>query len=281
MTWIVRALVALLAGVIATSALAQNAPPPQQQSAPVTAPFPPLTAPQQQQLDQLLLRWEQQGKNIKTLRCDFRRWERDNVFNKVTEGLGELYYAAPDRGTYRVRVGNDEHWTEQWVCDGNSIYEYDAVKKEVIQRILPANLRGKAITDGPLPFLFGTEAEKLKQRYWLRLVQPPPNQPVQLYALEAYPKLQQDAANFSKAELLLQADTLLPYALKLDQPNGKDEVVHTFANIKVDDLLQQLKNVLTAPRTPLGWKHRVEDLSEEAPPPAPTAQRPQPPATRR
>ena len=37
---------------------------------------------------------------------------------------------------------------------------------------MPPELQGKAIVDGPLPFLFGADAQKLKQRYYLRIITP-------------------------------------------------------------------------------------------------------------
>ena len=53
---------------------------------------------------------------------------------------------------------------EHWVCDGTSIYEYRTEQKQLVERPIPKEMQGKAIVDGPLPFLFGAEAAKLKQR---------------------------------------------------------------------------------------------------------------------
>jgi len=81
-------------------------------------------------------------------------------------------------GQRAVRVSGDakedpkgERWSK-WICDGNSIFEYNRQKKQVIEYPLPPESRGKAISDGPLPFLFGAEAQKLKQRYYLHVITP-------------------------------------------------------------------------------------------------------------
>ena len=37
---------------------------------------------------------------------------------------------------------------------------------------LPKEMQGEAIADGPVPFIFGAKADKMKQRYWIRDVTP-------------------------------------------------------------------------------------------------------------
>ena len=61
---------------------------------------------------------------------------------------------------------------EHWVCDGENVYEYRHDQKQLVVRPIPPAMQGQAIVDGPLPFLFGAEADKLKARYWMRAEQP-------------------------------------------------------------------------------------------------------------
>ncbi|MGD9648803.1 MAG: hypothetical protein AB7U73_24035 [Pirellulales bacterium] len=145
---------------------------------------------------------------------------------------------------------------EHWICDGKAIFELNAEKKQVIERVLPEHMRGKAIADGPLPFIFGAKAATLNQRYWMRLKRPPPGQESKI-CLEAFPKLQQDAANFQRAELMLDPQGLTPFALQLDLPNGKNITVHQFYNVRTSDPLDGIKDFLM-PRVPTGWTHLVE-----------------------
>ena len=66
--------------------------------------------------------------------------------------------------------------TEWWSCDGKSIFEVrDKPQKLVVERPLPPEMYGKAITDGPLPFVFGAKAEVLKIRYYMRIIPPAAN----------------------------------------------------------------------------------------------------------
>lgn len=241
----------------------------------IPAPFE-LTPQEQADLDRLLFDWERKSEQIKLFKCDFKRWEYDNVFNKRTVGLGELKYRSPDRGNYRVADEKTGESIEHWICDGNAIFELNAEKKQVIERVLPEHMRGKAIADGPLPFIFGAKAATLKQRYWMRLKRAPAGQESKI-CLEAFPKLQQDAANFQRAELLLDPQGLTPFALQLDLPNGKNITVHQFYNTKTSDPLDGIKDFLM-PRVPTGWTHLVEQPETVPAEPAPPAPGPAPSA---
>ena len=84
---------------------------------------------------------------------------------------------------------------EHWVCNGTSIYEFRHGDRQLRETKLPPELRGKAISDGPLPFVFGAKADTLKKRYFMRLVTPP-GVTDQIW-LESLPRFQADAANFA------------------------------------------------------------------------------------
>ena len=152
------------------------------------APFV-LSESQQKLLDQILIKWEKQSDKVKTYKCSFTRWEYDLAFGnpkddwKKSEGQGQIKYKAPDCGEYIVSslvefdptTGNTKPKTEgldHWLCDGKAIFEFNAEKKQLIERRLPPELQGKAIADGPLPFIFGAKADQLKRRYWMRDVTP-------------------------------------------------------------------------------------------------------------
>ena len=74
-------------------------------------------------------------------------------------------------------------------------------------------MQGKAISDGPLPFVFGAKADTLRKRYFMRIITPP-GVTDQIW-LESLPRYQADAANFSKVELILQARDLMPFAIQI------------------------------------------------------------------
>jgi hypothetical protein len=144
--------------------------------------------------------------------------------------------------------------------------------------MLPEEMKGKAISDGPLPFIFGAKAEQLKRRYWMRDVTPTAHVGKQIW-LEARPKFQQDAANFHKATVILNERTFLPEALQIIPPGipVADDKVHAytafgFSDPMVNDPLAILKRDFATPLTPPFWKRMmVEDPAAQAENPAPPA----------
>ena len=128
---------------------------------------------------------------------------------------------------------------------------------------MPPELQGKGIGDGPLPFVFGIEAQKLKQRYFMRIITPP-NVQNEVW-LEAYPRYQQQAAEFSKVQVILQiagpTKALLPYAIQIYSPNGKDRTVYQLQNPN-DQSAVVFGGVLggdwTKPSIPFGWTKKTD-----------------------
>ncbi|MDC0935286.1 hypothetical protein OAS39_03290, partial [Pirellulales bacterium] len=136
------------------------------------------------------------------------------------------------------------------------VYQY--VHREKILEVtpLPPELRGTSIVDGPLPFLFGAEAKKLMQRYWIRPKQGTP----EMIWLEAYPRWQSDAVNYSRVEIMLDRKTMTPTAMQLHAPNGQSRAVYKFSNPAVNGTLDALfGSLFSAPRTPIGYKRVVRE----------------------
>jgi TIGR03009 family protein len=281
------------------------------------APAPPSQPPvpkgfalsesQQRLLDQVLLKWEKQSDKVKTFKCSFSRWEYDPTWGpkahdfQTSKGEGEIKYAAPDRGEFqitelfeydskKVDYVRKTEGLDYWVCNGKAIFEFNSQKKQLIERRLPPELQGKAITDGPLPFIFGAKADQLKRRYWMRDATPKEEVGKTIW-LDAVPKFQQDAANYQRATVVLTEADCMPFALRIFLPGGSSDTAYKFKNIKVNDILGKLD--FTAPRLSatqvlMNWKHIVEkDPAEEqkAAPPAPEepkqAKRPAPAAQRK
>ncbi len=253
---------------------------PAEPPAPPKAPPPPfvLTPEQQAQVDRVLMLWEQHNRTVKTFECDFKRWVYDVVFAppgrplepKFVE-MGIIKFAAPDRGLFRIdkeekdgkEVAIEDSRAEHWLCDGTSVYQYIPSRKRVEEHRLPPELRGKAIANSPLPFLFGAEAQNLKQRYFIRLVASPPGVNDQVW-LETYPRYQQDAANFRRATFIIAAKDLSPIGLELLQPNGRDYTTYRFDEIVVNAKWRPFQGDPFRPFTPWGWKM----YPDPTPPPA-------------
>jgi TIGR03009 family protein len=290
----------LVAAAMAGSVLAQNYPPrdagpdqpvqpqtpvliqraPQQpgqqseQQQPPAAPFT-LTPQEESQVDRVLGLWEQRNKGIKTFDSTFTRWVYDvvalgpNVPKSID--FGTIRYAAPDRGSYSVdatekngqKAPVEGGQAEKWICDGKSVFFFDATKKQLVEHKLPPALQGKAIADSPLPFLFGAQAQKLKQRYWIKINPLPPGVQDQI-ELEAWPRYQQDKANFDHANFIITASKMEPYALKIVDTNKQDYRVYRFDDIVINNPLRLFSSDPFRAVTPFGWQKIIEE--------APTAQ---------
>ena len=242
-----------------------------------------LSPVEQQFVDQILQMWENESAKIKTFDCQFERWEYDPVFGPggnipAIKSRGQLTYAKPDKGSFKINEirrwtqkdpNGEGDWVlqehevgEHWVCDGKAIYEYKHEKKQLIVQPLPEEMRGKSIVDGPLPFLFGAEADKLKRRYWIRSKQ---SDETKIW-LEAYPRTQADAANYQHVEVMLDRKTMQPTAIQVFMPNGRSRAVYMFLNPTINGKLSQLfGTIFSSPRTPLGWTRVVQEAPAEQP----------------
>ena len=252
----------------------------QQPGRPAPQQPPQLSPEQQAALDRLLAAWEARNAAVTTWSCTFHKWEY-NAWSPAdgggerlafSESSGEIKYAAPDKGLFRVKESNQ--WNpetrryekktgetgEHWVCNGTSIYEFRHSERQLRETRLPPEMQGKAISDGPLPFVFGAKADTLKKRYFMRLITPP-GVTDQIW-LESLPRYQADAANFAKVELILQARDLMPFAIQIFKPGGQDRDVYQFdpRTSLIDKGLDMFRD-FSKPMTPLGYKFILDDVS--------------------
>jgi TIGR03009 family protein len=228
-----------------------------------------LSPPEMAALENLLTDWERRNREIHILHSKFFRWRYDAVFATPASpnspppppDEGELKFSAPDKAWMKIDA-KDPKLSEQWLCDGKSVFQWDYSKNIVTEFIMPPEMQGKGIGDGPLPFVFGIEAQKLKQRYFMRIITPP-NVQNEVW-LEAYPKWQQDAGNYMKVEVILQlvgqTRTLFPYAIQIYGPNGKDRIVYQLQNPSINPrgiLGGIFDKDWTKPAIPYDWKKMI------------------------
>ncbi len=221
-------------------------------AAPQQPPGFPLTAQEQEYIQQLLVYWEDYSSKTKRYRCNFTRWQYDHVAcnfrnpanNQLVAAMiskGKVRYSAPDKGMYEVLEmwqfagpptveGGDPQYvrpaannaefveTEKWICDGEKIFEYDYQNKRLYELTLPPESQGEGLKNSPLPFVFGAKADELQQRFWIRDVTP---QSVhgQQYWLECWPKRTNDAQAYSKVEIILSRNPFLPVSIHMYSPN--------------------------------------------------------------
>ena len=281
-------------------------------------------------VDQVLQFWETRSDKVKLFECSFRRWDYDGgpigpdgkrVSRTFAEG--SIKYAQPDKGLYHVEkliatspgapgeapksVEQNPELGEHWVCNGLKIFSFEANKKQVTVTPLPPQMRGRAIADGPLPFMFGAKAQTIKARYWVRRLEPVAGDPTKQnkYWLEAVPRSREDAQNFKMVRIVLDGADYLPESLEIfaphfNPPQNDARQTYVFFNRKTTDeaamneLLKPLRGAIDPfkiifrdfhdVKVPLGWK-QVELNNAAAVPAGPAApaarQAEQPPAPQR
>lgn len=278
----------------------------------------PVSAQEQQYLDQLLNYWEQSTKNVDRLNCEFRRFQYDSNSNfvaqlaqqsnknireiKATAASGVVKYMKPDKGMYYIEqvltltgkltaknepemAASENVVGEYWICDGEAVHDYDRKAKKVTHYKIPKNMQGVGILESPMPFLFGVEAKKLKERYWMRPLQPPPKEDGQpnddLFLIEAYPKFQQDAVNYDHVHIFLDRKEFLPLALIKYNPEHRDvageplvdsrEYYEFVKREKNASIFQRMKEEIfnsefIPKKLPAGWTEETKEYNPEVDP---------------
>lgn len=249
-----------------------------------------ITPEERQYIDDVLKYWEAETAKITTYRCDFRKYTYNPNFAPANihyeYSTGQIMYAKPDKGMYRVdeihryrpakdKDGKPEHVLaegekgEHWICDGSAVFYFDYLNKILRKTNLPPVMKGKAIADGPLPFVFGAEAKKIKDRYWLHVVTP--KEAKDEIRLAARPKFREDAANYQEIIIVIDHNEFLPKAMTVFPPNyhPKDNPAkdNYFFDKRENNLAEALWNKLKGefyqPKTPGGWKLEEQDVPQD------------------
>ncbi len=227
------------AGDAAANTAAQH--PLQQQAAgaapanPNAAPFPALNAEEQTRLQAMLKAWETQSKGTKTMSCNFAKWHFDLLAAPAgihaTKSEGIIKYAAPDKGLFKeetlvfyqgMQEGKPQYapakgkFGDHWVCNGEEVIEFDRSIEKCTITSLPPGMKGQEIFNSPLPFVFNLDAKKIQMRYWVREVKAPKEG---IYLIEAWPKFQEDRAQYKMVQIALDDKKFLPTALIMYAPN--------------------------------------------------------------
>jgi TIGR03009 family protein len=257
-----------------------------------------ITAQEAEYLDKLLGFWQTSSERVKLFSCQFKRFDydsenvnyRDSKDNRLAAAavkVGEIRYAAPDRGYYSAsqawvfkspptEPGGDavyeevtgEAGLEKWICDGSCVYEFDFSQKVLLEDTIPVEMRGAQIINSPIPFLFGARKDDILGRYWARpIAQNNENE----FWLEAYPKRIEDARMYSKVEIILDRADFLPKAIHVYSPQYNPQKgnfqSHYFLleNREVNERLAKIQNfmgIFVKPQLPAfgGWR-RMERMA--------------------
>lgn len=227
------------------------------------------------ELAELLTNWSRASDQIKTLHGRHTRRVYDTSFGVERISYGEVWFAAPDKGRIDIKsveitdkmraerqvkgakVQRDAQGVPfkltsdqeaKWICDGAKVFDINEEEKRAQVANLPPTLRGKDIMNSPLPFLFGMPPQDAVKRFDMKITKDyRPQHPYVI--LQALPLLQQDATNWSRAEIYLNTSTYLPTSVKLLDPGEKSSTVYSFTKVEINktDFIKMLIG-----RTP--WK---------------------------
>ena len=254
-------------------------------------PFEALSVDHQKYLSDLLSYWENSTQQIDRFRCKFNRWDYDPVWGPKPDpqtgemqamyiSTGEIKYQVPDKAMYEVTgmwefqagdaatekksefVEVSSETYDKLITDGKASFQFDVATKQVRRIPIPPEMQGKTIADGPIPFIFGAKAEKMKSRYWIRVITPTEAQKAGEYWLEAYPKSLQDKQEFSRVKVILDKQFLPKaveiYATDYDEVRNRKSQTYVFEQRKINEsnlsLFRILDRPFYEPTIPGGWQ---------------------------
>ncbi|MGB7347304.1 MAG: TIGR03009 domain-containing protein [Pirellulaceae bacterium] len=263
---------------------------------PDARPFPPLGAAEQKRLNEMLMAWETQSKGTKTMSCDFEKWHFDLLAAPAgvhaTKSTGVIKYAAPDKGMFKeetlvfyqgMNEGKPTYGPQPgkvgdyWVCNGDEVIEFDGNEKKCTISELPPGMKGQDIFNSPLPFVFNLDAAKIQQRYWVREVKAPK---AGMYLIEAWPKFQDDRAQYRLVQIALDDQQFLPKALIMYAPNFNAKNAPMWDHYEFNDVsrnaigagMQNFFNNFIPERPPASWQVVREKMPVGGQPAAPQRQ---------
>lgn len=206
--------------------------------------------------------WQKRTDAVERYACKFIRFEYNqslsgNNFHK--KGVGELKFLKPDKGVFKVEDlyvyqetnGKPDYQKSTtdfgpwWICNGESVFDFNRNLKEANEYELPPTMRGTQIAESPLPFVFGIEANKVIERYYVEPGETPignDNKPrADIVALDAYPKRLDDSLNYQRVTIYLNNQTILPIGMKVYLPESRPEQLvyelYEFSDVQVNSNL--------------------------------------------
>ncbi len=261
----------------ASAIVPQNTPRLERKASPtVHAPFQ-LNAADQAEVDRVLKRWEEVSRTHKRIVIEFNRWEFKPAFAPPSNPnapihihQGKADFTSSGKWMWNIRSEWDGskfvegEGAERMVFDGKSIYEFDYSQNVVNQHILDENMKGEDMVRAMLPFLFGTDRDDLKKRYFIRLLKAPNEGEI---CIDAWPRTLEESRNYKNARMILNWVKMEPTGLMLTLPNGTDRYSYEFTKVDINpkNLLDPLKMLSADPfkvKIPSGWKTHVERMPD-------------------
>jgi TIGR03009 family protein len=227
---------------------------------PTSSPADPPLDPARNKLDALLLKWEEKMKGVETLYATVRRTKLDYTYPEkaIVDGKpvfvpskeifeGTAKYMKPNLARIELYRKDKPTVYEKYIFTPTFVYEFNPGSKEIRAHEVPPAKPGQMADDNLLSFLLGMKAAEAKKRYDLRLA--PEDQ--YYYYVEVFPRLQDDKAQFEKAQLALVQTTMLPRQVVLFEPATKGKGNQVTWDIPTMELGARLnRSEFEAPKLP-------------------------------
>jgi TIGR03009 family protein len=199
-------------------------------------------------LDQVLAGWEQAMAGVTTLHVKVVRTEVDKTFQSTAVFSGEAKYLKPNKLSLLLFNSKKQAEYEKVVINGQTIYQWDLLKKEIGVVTLPVDKQGKIGNDNFVSMMFGMKAGTAKARYGLKLLSTDAN----YHYIHILPVDREDKAQFTQARLVLHRSNSLPREIWFEQPNG-NEIKWDFPNTALNPSYITA-NDFNQPALEAGWQ---------------------------
>jgi len=207
-------------------------------------------------LDSVLMAWEGEMMKVQTLAAQLDRVETDLAFKTKKESTGFAQYMKTG-GPKSVNLAmldmrEKEKKTvlvEKFICTGTDLYQFSPAQQVIRAMKMPEPPPGQVANDNFLSFLFGMRAQEAKRRYDLKLGK----QDQHYYYIDVLPRLAEDKADFTKAQVVLNKGSFLPRMLWFEN-NGSTT---TWDIPAIKSGVEINRAAFDAPKPPDGWKMEV------------------------
>ena len=219
---------------------------------------PPVSA---DPLDGLLTRWEEAMNKVTSLTAYCTRTTDDKAFQTSETFVGTAKYLKPDKAKLEMVRKDKPDLQERYVYTGAFLYAFDQPSKELRAYPVTAPKAGQSNEDNVLALVLGMKAEEAKRRYVLQLDSP---EKPYYYYINILPRLIDDKREFTRAQLVLDKNTLLVRRLWFEAPN-KNTVLWDMPKVEVNGAMNVRE--FDKPEPPPGWKVKVMPRQQEQPQP--------------
>ncbi len=219
--------------------------------APVVCAQPPKDPAPNDRLDALLMKWEKVMMSVESLavaKCT--RTEKDKTGTKVYEG--EIRFLKPNLFSLHMVQRQNPNIYERFVSTGNFLYDYRPQSKKLVIHELDPFKAGN-LNKGFQQFLVGMSAADAKKNFELKITKDVTAENQHYIYLEITPRLAANMREFSRAQLVLWANTMLPRRLWLEQPNG-NEITWDLPHVDTETKLRPVD--FTPPPAPADWEQQ-------------------------